>query len=51
MLLRGEPFHEESAAAYDERRQQRELKQLARRAKKFGYNLIEAAPPAAESPT
>jgi transposase len=44
MLLRGEPFHEESAAAYNERRQQRELKQLAGRVKKLGYSLIEAAP-------
>jgi transposase len=43
MLLRGEPFHEESTAAADERRQQRERKQLTRRAQKLGYVLTSSA--------
>jgi transposase len=44
MLLRGEPFQEERATVADERRQEREIRQLARRAKKLGYTLTEAAP-------
>jgi hypothetical protein len=39
MLLRGEPFREEHANADEQRRQERELKQRARRAKKLGYAL------------
>jgi transposase len=51
MLLRGEPFQEESVTAYDERRQERELRQLARRAKKLGYTLTESAPRSVEVST
>jgi len=51
MLLRGEPFHEESVATYDERRQEREIRQFARRAKKLGYTLTEAAPSPTEAMT
>jgi len=51
MLLRGEPFQEESDTAADERRQEREIRQLARRAKKLGYTLTEAAPRTTETPT
>jgi transposase len=51
MLLRGEPFHEESVAAYDERRQERQIRQLARRAKKLGYTLTEATPSPTEATT
>lgn len=50
MLLRGEPFREESATAYEERRKERELKQLARRAQKLGYQLAPAPSKAAAAP-
>ncbi|MBP1467205.1 hypothetical protein EYB53_015935 [Candidatus Chloroploca sp. M-50] len=39
MLLRGEPFCEETTAAYEEQPNEHELKQLARCAQKFGYQL------------
>lgn len=49
MLLRGEPFREESAAVYEERRKERELKQLTRRAQKLGYQLAPAPAKAASA--
>jgi transposase len=42
MLLRGEPFREESVEVYEQRRKERELKQLTRRAQKLGYQLAPA---------
>jgi transposase len=39
LLKTGEPYREESAAEYDHKRQEREVKQLARRAQKLGYTL------------
>ena len=38
LLKTREPYWEESAAEYDQKRQERELKHLARRAQKLGYN-------------
>jgi hypothetical protein len=49
MLLRGEPFREESAEAYEKECKERELKQLARRAQKLGFSL-EPAPRLASLP-
>jgi transposase len=51
MLLRGEPFREERANSYEQRRQERELKQLARRAKELGYALEPVVPSALLVPT
>jgi transposase len=42
MLLRGEPFREESAEAYEAKRKERELAQLTRRAHKLGFTLTPA---------
>lgn len=42
MLLRGEPFREENVEVYEQRRKERELKQLARRAQKLGFTLSPA---------
>jgi transposase len=39
LLKTREPYQEESAAEYDRKRQERELKHLARRAQKLGYIL------------
>ncbi len=39
LLKTGEPYREESAVEYDQKRQERELKHLARRAQKLGYTL------------
>jgi transposase len=39
LLKTGEPYREESDAAYERKRQERELKHLARRAQKLGYSL------------
>jgi len=39
LLKTGEPYREESRAAYDQKRQEREIKHLARRAKKLGYTI------------
>lgn len=54
MLLRGEPFREESAEAYEAKRKERELKQLTRRAQKLGFTLSPAprlvSQPASETP-
>ena len=42
LLKTGEPYQEESAAEYDTKRRERELKHLARRAQKLGYTLAPA---------
>lgn len=47
LLKSGEPYREESAAEYDQKRQERELKHLARRAKKLGYTLAALPTPEA----
>src|SRR5215216_1204356 len=49
LLTTKEPYREECAEEADRKRQERELKQLARRAQKLGYSLnpITAPPPAA----
>src|SRR6266496_1522626 len=39
LLKTGEPYREESDAVYDRKRQEREIKHLARRAQKLGYTL------------
>jgi len=49
LLKTGEPYREESAAEYDTKRQERELKHLARRAQKLGYTLTAVPAPAPES--
>jgi hypothetical protein len=43
LLQYGEAYEEQSAAAYEEQRRQRELRQLSRRAQKLGYTLMPAA--------
>jgi transposase len=43
LLKYGEPYVEESAAADEEKRRERELHQLARRANKLGYTLSPVA--------
>src|SRR6266542_5706758 len=51
LLTTKEPYREECAEEADQKRQERELKQLARRAQKLGYTLNSlAAPPPAASP-
>jgi len=47
LLKTGEPYQEEGAAEYEQKRQERELKYLTRRAHKLGYTL---APGATTSP-
>jgi transposase len=49
LLKTGEPYREESAAEYDRKRRERELKHLARRAQKFGYTLTAVPATAPES--
>ena len=39
LLKTGEPYREESDTAYERKRQEREIKHLARRAQKLGYTL------------
>jgi len=39
LLKTRESYREESAAEYERKRRERELKQLARRAQKMGYTL------------
>jgi hypothetical protein len=39
LLKTGEPYREESDREYDRKRQEREIKHLARRAQKLGYTL------------
>jgi hypothetical protein len=51
LLKTGEPYREESDAAYERKRQERELKHLARRAQKLGYTLTAVPAPAPESPS
>ena len=47
LLKTREPYQEESAAAYDRQRKERELNHLARRAQKLGFTLtaVVVAPP------
>jgi transposase len=42
VLKTREPYREETAAEYDRKRREREVKQLARRAQKLGYSLTPA---------
>ena len=42
LLKTGEPYREESAAAYDHIRRERERRELERRAQKLGYTLSRA---------
>ena len=51
LLKTGEPYQESSAADYEDKRRERELKHLARRAQKLGYTLTvaPATPPETES--
>ncbi len=46
LLITKEPYREESMEEADRKRQERELKQLARRAQKLGYSLKPMAEPA-----
>ena len=39
LLKTHEPYQEETAAEYESKRRERELKHLARRAQKLGYSL------------
>ena len=39
LLKTGEPYREQSDADYERKRQEREIKHLARRAQKLGYTL------------
>jgi transposase len=47
LLKTGEPYEEASAEGYEQKRQERELKQLRRRAQQLGYTLapVPATPP------
>ena len=49
LLKTGQSYREESDADYERKRQERELKHLARRAHKLGYTLAPAPATAAES--
>jgi len=51
LLKTGEPYREEGAAEYEQKRQARELKHLARRAQKLGYTLTPVTPNQPESAT
>jgi len=46
LLKYGEVYEEESADAYEQKRQERELRQLTRRANKLGYTLAPVQEPA-----
>jgi transposase len=48
-LKSGEPYREESDAEYERKRQEREIKHLARRAQKLGYTLAPVPATAPES--
>jgi hypothetical protein len=50
LLKTGEPYREESDADYERKRQEREIKHLARRAQKLGYTLKAIPMTAPESP-
>mgnify|MGYP000852622369 CR=1 FL=1 len=49
LLKTGEPYREESDTEYERKRQERELKHLARRAQKLGYTLARVPVTAPES--
>jgi hypothetical protein len=49
LLKTGEPYREESAAEYDRKHRERELKHLARRAQKLGYTITAVPATAPES--
>jgi transposase len=49
LLKTGEPYREESNAEYERQRHERELKHLARRARKLGYTLAPLPATAPES--
>src|SRR6266498_2936597 len=49
LLKYGEAYEAESAAAYEQQRQERELRQLTRRAAKLGYTLTPAQEPLADT--
>jgi len=46
LLTTKEPYREECVEEADRKRQERELKQLARRARRLGYTLNPVAEPA-----
>jgi transposase len=50
LLKSGEPYREEGAVEYAQKRQARELKHLTRRAQKLGYTLAPVPTTAPESP-
>jgi transposase len=50
LLKTGEPYREESDREYERKRQEREIKHLARRAQKLGYTLTAVPATAAVSP-
>jgi hypothetical protein len=50
LLKTREPYREESAAEFDRKRRERELKHLARRAQKLGYSLTAVPVTTPESP-
>jgi len=50
LLKTGEPYREESDAEYERKRQEREIKHLARRAHKLGYTLTAVPATTPESP-
>jgi hypothetical protein len=47
LLKTGEPYVEESAKAFEEKRRERELHKLSRRAAKLGFPLSPVAEPLA----
>jgi transposase len=49
LLKYGEAYEAESAAAYEQQRQERELRQLTRRAAKLGYTLAPTQEPLADT--
>jgi predicted AAA+ superfamily ATPase len=49
LLTTGEAYQEESAAEYDRKRREREIKHLARRAQKLGYTLTVVPATASEA--
>ena len=51
LLKYGEAYEGESADAYEQKRQERELRQLERRAQKLGYTLTPAAASQADAAT
>jgi transposase len=50
LLKTGEPYREESDTEYERKRQEREIKHLARRAQKLGYTLNAIPATAPEAP-